>query len=74
MKTKYLVCPGKVRSQSDGEFHHITAGQLITLYKVNTAECNIVDESRKDSWRGLDWGAYIILRPRTDGDYSLPVK
>ncbi len=66
---KYLICPGIVKSQYDGEHHYITAGQLMSLYKVNPKECKIIDSP--DAARGVDWGAYIVLRPRTDGNYII---
>jgi hypothetical protein len=66
---KYLVCPGIVISKSDGDKHYISASDLIRLYKVNPLECKIVNS--RESSAGLDWSKYIILRPRTDGNYDL---
>ncbi len=66
--TKYLVCPGKVIAR-DGDQHFITAGQLMSLYKVDPVDCKIVDSPQ--SAYGLRWEDYIVLRPRTDGNYSL---
>lgn len=68
-KKKYLVCPGKVESVRDGDWHYISAGQLISLYKVDSRDCKIVNSP--ESAAGIKWEDYIVLRPRTDGNYSL---
>lgn len=70
MEIKYLVCPGLVRSMSDNEMHYVNSGQLMSLYKVDPRECKIVNSP--ESAAGVDWDKYIILRPNTRGDYSLP--
>jgi len=67
---KYLVCPGIVVSKHDGESHHITAAELIRLYRVDPKLCKIV--LRREDVFGIDWSEYIVLRPRTDGNYETP--
>lgn len=65
----YIVCPGVVKSKSDSDLHYISAYQLMSLYKVKPDECIIVEDA--ESARGIDWYNHIVLRPRTDGNYSL---
>lgn len=67
---KYIIAPGKIISRSDGDEHYIGASQLMDLYKIEPYECIIVDNP--DSVRMLNWDDYIVLRPRTDGNYNLP--
>ncbi len=69
--TRYLVAPGFVFSEVDGEEKYIAENALISLYGVKPEECAIVrpEEFRKypDSYfKGL-----ILLSPRGNGDYSL---
>lgn len=71
MKKKYLVCPNWVTSANDGDRHFITAIMLIGLYGVNPHEC-IVSRDVLNR-RGLDISELIILRPKYNGDYRLPV-
>jgi hypothetical protein len=66
---KYLVVPGRVRSQNDGDEHFIGAARLMTLYGVEPNECVIAPENR-EGWRAP--GHLIVLAPRYDGDYSIP--
>lgn len=41
---KYLVIPGIVTSQSDGDRHYIGPMNLIELYGVNPDECLILND------------------------------
>ena len=68
---KYLLCPGWIQSQTDGDWHYVKANQLITLYKVNPSECivmpkNIAGYSPSDE--------LIILSPKYNGQYIVPEK
>ncbi len=69
---KYIVCPGEVKSKSDGDLHYIGPYVLMKLYGVEPHECIIVDNPVSSA--GLNWQDYVVLRPRTDGNYSLPDK
>ena len=69
MSKQYLVFPGLVRSESEGDFHYISASQLINLYRVRSMDCKIV--TSENDVKGIDWLKYTILRPRTDGNYNL---
>ena len=66
MARKYLVFPGRVVSRTDGQEHHVRAGNLMRLYGVHPDECHIARDGV-----GL-WGMDLVeLRPRGNGDYSL---
>jgi len=70
---KYLVIPGYVKSETDGEEHYVSCSQLCRLYKVNPAECIFIKDD--NDWRWLDTinpKDWITLTPRYDGNYSLP--
>ena len=62
---RYLIVPGVVFSEYDGQRHYLDAVQLMLLYGVRPDECVV-------------WGSggpyeYLIrLAPRADGDYHLP--
>jgi len=67
MTPKYLVCPGYVTSQNDGDTHFVGARELMELYRVNPELCVI-----------REWGdhrAYpkelIRLAPQRSGNYDL---
>lgn len=69
---KYIVIPGEVRSQNDGDIHFISAQQLIHLYGVDPKECKIVTRGEAEI-RGF-FGDWIFLFPRQDGNYTIPSK
>lgn len=71
MERKYLVVPGYIHSKNDGDRHFIGASQLMRLYGVKPQQCSVVTED------GSTYGRYkdmIVLRPRYDGNYTLPDK
>lgn len=67
-KPKYLVFPGTIISKSDGEFHTLSAGNLISLYGVDPREC-VVIRDRKDLL-GINRENYIELHPLYKGNYK----
>lgn len=74
---KYVVCPGRITSETDKQWHNVTADQLVLLYGVPRAECVIYDYDRayKDAVyeRQNEWKLSLIkLFPRSDGKYVLP--
>ena len=76
---RYLLCPGLVQSQNDGQFHHIGAHQLADLFGVSMAECVTLPDHRPESRsRSMDLYARVgrgelnVLHPRRDGNYTLP--
>ena len=74
MIPKYAVYPGKI-----GE-HFISGKELISLYKVNPAECVIITRGNKHHGSGSAGLGLVQLRqmipllPRADGNYSLEGK
>lgn len=71
MKRKYLLRPGLVRSQKDGDEHYIGVSQLMQLYGVMPGEC-VIDTPDRSRWHSEEH--LVILSPRTDGNYALPDK
>lgn len=76
---KYLLVPGLVRSQKDGETHHVSASKLAMLYGVRMDECFELPQahphyalSRRDLLDTVQRGELIALAPRDDGVYKLP--
>lgn len=67
---KYLIFPGEVLSQYDGDVHFVTAPELMNLYKVDPKDCIVVRDAGQ--LRGLVVGDYIPLHPQFSGDYTLP--
>lgn len=67
---KYLVIPDYVHSISDGDYHYITARQLIKLYGVPPSECVIVSSLKDIYYRGLEVNDLIVLRPLRNGLYK----
>lgn len=67
---RYIVRPGYVISQTDGDRHYISASQLMHLYGVQTRECVIL-RGPEDRYklRGLKHDL-INLFPRFDGKYN----
>lgn len=64
----YVLAPGWVRSRIDGDRHFTGAARLAALYGVPLRRC-LAKGALGDF---LPEGA-ILLKPRFDGDYSLPV-
>lgn len=69
----YVLFPGEVVSETDGDIHYITAPELARLYGVDYKKCKVVYHDRVGSIRQyrLQPGE-VALHPRSSGDYSLP--
>lgn len=67
---KYAVVPAYVHSKNDMDRHYIAFLDLCMLYGVNPAEC--IDCSRVLGGAEPERFNLPILRPRYDGNYSLP--
>jgi len=67
---KYLLCPGTVRSRTDGQIHQVGAKQLVLLYGVSRQECRIRPDPVPRDW--VEPVELIRLEPRYNGDYTLP--
>jgi hypothetical protein len=80
MTARYVLCPGQVMSKRDGQVHHVSAGELQALYRVDPRDCLVMPAQPSVGRCGLrDWvqaaidaGDLVALRPRYDGDYTLP--
>lgn len=73
---KYAVHPGYVISKNDGQRHFVNARQLRYLYQVMPEDCvtvnnaDYLDPSKREFIEFA--GGLIPLRPRRDGNYTLP--
>ena len=81
MITRYLLCPGLVRSRTDGDRHHVGASELARLYGVPMADCLVLQGLSSSMDRAMERrslldraisGELVRLVPRDDGDYRLP--
>lgn len=66
---RFAVYPGKVKSQSDGDIHHIGFTRLCELYNVPLSLC--VDMSRPENRRARGLSKLTALRPSHSGNYTL---
>ena len=64
---KYVVHPGLVRSQHDGNSHHISFNQLVTLHRLNPNEC--LNAARPEDILGVDLSNLKHIHPRPNGSY-----
>lgn len=78
-KIRYVIVPGVIRSQNDGQLHYVGALALMKLYGVRHDECTVYDHrlaaqspnySRIHRWK-LE---LIQLRPQYRGNYMLPAR
>ena len=77
---RYLLCPGTVRSATDGDYHYITATNLAQLYGVPMDRCVVLPDRDtpweiRDRMRYLEMvakGEMLKLAPRANGNYTLP--
>lgn len=67
VQTKYVVYPGEIASQKDGDRHFVSSRELMRLYGVHPEEC-IVSCAGRPSRITED---LIPLFPRYDGNYSI---
>jgi len=66
MEKKYLIYPGRIISQADGQLHFIKAKELMKLYAVNPMECVVNSRFNHIPKKDL-----INLHPRYYGDYKV---
>jgi len=74
----YVLHPGMIQSMTDGQHHHVGAMALARLYGVSLSQCEIYEPApwwpesyyrmAQERHKGM-----IVLAPRYDGNYSLPV-
>ena len=82
MTARYLLCPGIVTSRTDGDRHHVGAGELANLYGVPMSACVVLPAAEHGALGGgrarfemldrADRGEFVALWPRANGDYRLP--
>ena len=68
-RKKYLLCPGWVTSQTDGQHHFISASRLARLYNVRMDECEVFEPDARPLAKHA---GLIRLTPRFDGQYKDP--
>lgn len=61
--TRYVLHPGWVTSQNDGQRHYITAPMLWNLYGVPPAQCRVYNPQQRHQ------EGEVHLYPRYDGKY-----
>jgi hypothetical protein len=66
---KNLIYPGWVKSKYDGDWHYITGGELIRLYKLPHSECKIILDEERDL-RGINKEDYNHYYPSYHGLYN----
>lgn len=84
-RIKYILCPGLVQSQNDGDQHYVTSLMLARLYGVDPRECLVMVQEVRFGNRNplLDHRGYYVgrsdeyvgvprLSPQSSGDYRLP--
>lgn len=69
MKVPYLLLGGFVNSKADKDWQYISAKSLVDLYQISPADCTLVEEFERYKLNGLDVTKYIVLGPRSEGDY-----
>lgn len=68
-KKRWLLYPGMVTSQTDGQRHHVPASRLPQLFGVDPAEC-VIARPDVPGWKPPS--GLTALAPRSNGDYTLP--
>jgi len=63
---KYILHPGYMYSNFDGDKHYISAFQLCLLYSVKWSECVVYVSDNSEGIKDL-----ISLYPRSDGNYNI---
>lgn len=71
-ETRYVVFPGYVISQSDGQRHYVNAKELIGLYGIDPNDCIIIDRTNPASPVYKERQGDIRLVPKANGDYTIP--
>lgn len=65
---RFVLKPGNVESNTDGQIHHITARRLAELYKAPLGECRMIGEGYGGN---INFAGDVLLDPRFDGRYDL---
>jgi len=70
-KVKYLLLPGMVRSNYDGDLHFINERDLIKLYMVDPEECVWPTPGRSAEYLRRRYPYLEALSPIVNGYYPL---
>lgn len=69
----YVLCPGTVVSEHDGERHFLSSEKLFSLYGLKRSERVTLGELDKHLLgRARKKLKIIYLRPKRNGNYKLP--
>lgn len=67
--TIYVLHPGVIHSQADGEVHRVSCGDLCRLYKVPKA-AKTIDATAQQALQGIDKDVTLVhLYPSSIGRY-----
>lgn len=66
---KYVLCPGWIDSENDGDEHYISASELAKLYDVDISDCIILTEINYMFLKRDE--NLTFLYPSRNGDYTL---
>lgn len=74
-KIAFVVFPGFVKSERDGDEHYITAEQLAHLYRLDPGTWIVYQPprafDRAASWRRDPYEGLKAIYPRRDGKYPI---
>ena len=70
MNIRFLVKPGYIISQKDGDKHYISYSQLIGLYGVHPEMCILYKEGMERYYTPGYLETLVVLEPRNDGNYK----
>ncbi len=70
---RYMLHPGPVTS-ADGDIHHVSARELLRLYRVRADECYVCPACQGRIGYVCDDRGVIGLWPDSSGRYELPNK
>lgn len=69
MKRKYVLHPGNITRNIDGQSHYVSAARLADLYGVSLRDC--ITDLGDGSHAVFSVPGATHLYPRADDDYSL---
>jgi hypothetical protein len=74
-KVAFVVHPGFVRSQNDGDQHYISANELARLYMLEPGTWTVYQPprafDRAANWRRDPYEGMKAIFPRSDGKYPI---
>ena len=71
-KVKYMVIPGYVKSPNDGDWHRVSAGDIMRLFGVKYDECFVAYNNKSLLGHNEEWlKSLVVLEPNSKGAYDL---